>query len=188
MPAMASFNYTNPENPYTLVDTPWGKVEAWRASTLATGEMSGYAEYMKQVRADASIINDSLSAREQELAERERNLSAREDAVSKREDNVLSMVADVRAAFDAVRKYADTAKEEAPVKPPGAEADEGDLEIKKAKSEDLEGDLHDPENAALVLPKEEQKRDEYETEFPIPGEPEDPDPDQPRAPSAFEDD
>ena len=26
-------------NPFELIDTPWGHIEAWRASTLATGTM-----------------------------------------------------------------------------------------------------------------------------------------------------
>jgi len=31
-------------NPFDLVDSPWGKIEAWRASTMATGTMGALAQ------------------------------------------------------------------------------------------------------------------------------------------------
>jgi hypothetical protein len=39
MPSMASHLYQNPENPNELIDSPWGKIPQWKASTLATGSM-----------------------------------------------------------------------------------------------------------------------------------------------------
>jgi hypothetical protein len=62
------------------------------------------------------------------------------------------------------------------------------LEPKSAKEDpekpdDLEGDLKNPENSELIL--RHRGEDQWETEFPIPGEPKDPD--LPRAPAAFED-
>jgi hypothetical protein len=78
------------------------------------------------------------------------------------------------------------AREEGPLpEPPGAEADEGDLEPKPAKSEDLEGNLKNSEHSELVLPQ--RSEDQWKTEFPQPGDPDLPEPDLQRAPAAFED-
>jgi hypothetical protein len=53
---------------------------------------------------------------------------------------------------------------------------------KDPQEDDLEGDLKNPENSDLPA-----QLDQAELEFAQPGDPKDPDPDQPRAPSAFED-
>jgi hypothetical protein len=90
MPAMSSFLYENPENPCEEIDTPWGKIPRWKASTLATGSMGAFNEYMKTIRADAADASARIAladARADELERREGQLSAREalikDAVTK---------------------------------------------------------------------------------------------------------
>jgi hypothetical protein len=70
MPAISSLLYENPENPYATVDTPWGKMPAWKASTMATGTMGAYSEYIKSVRADATLAHDAVTAREDAVSAR----------------------------------------------------------------------------------------------------------------------
>jgi hypothetical protein len=68
MPAMSSFLYENPSNPWEIIPgTPWGDIPAWMASTLATGTMGAFDSYMQQFqqqfdqfRADAVTETDSL--------------------------------------------------------------------------------------------------------------------------------
>jgi hypothetical protein len=64
MPAMSSHLYQNPENQNEIIDSPWGKMPAWKASTLATGTMGAYSEYLSQVRTDASLAHDALNERD----------------------------------------------------------------------------------------------------------------------------
>jgi hypothetical protein len=181
MPAMSSHLFHNPENPSQLIDSPWGKIESWRASALATGEMSGYADYMKQVRSDATLVHDAINAREDAVSQREQAIAAREAFVR---DAITKMHA-LLGRCDAIVKAEEERREqqrEGPLPSPTAN-DEGDLEPKLAKSEDLDGDLKNPEHSMLTLPR----KDEYETEFPQPGDPDLPEPDLQRAPAAFED-
>ena len=64
MPAMSSHLFQNPENPNDIIDSPFGSMPAWKASTMATGTMGAYSEYLKQVRADASLAHDALNERD----------------------------------------------------------------------------------------------------------------------------
>jgi hypothetical protein len=43
-------------NPFELVDSPWGRVERWRASTLATGTMGALAQVHQIVRNDQAEL------------------------------------------------------------------------------------------------------------------------------------
>ena len=135
MPAMSSRLFHNPENPSQLIDSPWGKIESWRALALATGEMSGYAEYMKQVRSDATLVHDAINAREDAVSQREQAITAREALVH----DAVAKVHALLHRCDAVLTKAEEERrerEEGPLpEPPGAEADEGDLEPKPAKED-----------------------------------------------------
>src|SRR6516164_9259328 len=78
MPAMSSPNYDDPTDPRTLVDSPFGRIEKWRADAMAIGGMGAYEEYLKTVRADSDFIMSARDARERELDAREATLAARE--------------------------------------------------------------------------------------------------------------
>src|SRR5215813_2657131 len=41
-------------NPFDIIDSPWGHIERWRASTLATGTMGVLANVYDIVRSDAA--------------------------------------------------------------------------------------------------------------------------------------
>jgi hypothetical protein len=91
MPAMPSHLYQNPENPWeTIRDTPWGDIPAWQLSALTTGSVTASQAHLKQVRADATVLNDALNGREDVV-------SAREQAVSEREAFIHDAVAKVHA-------------------------------------------------------------------------------------------
>ena len=49
-------------NPFEIVDTPWGKMEAWRASTMATGTMGALAQVAAIVRTDAAELEQKAAA------------------------------------------------------------------------------------------------------------------------------
>jgi hypothetical protein len=46
----------NDPDPFALVDSPWGRIEAWRASTLACGTMGVLAQVAAIVRNDAAEL------------------------------------------------------------------------------------------------------------------------------------
>src|SRR5262245_66122609 len=49
-------------NPFELVDSPWGKIEAWRASTLSTGTMGALTQVYEMVRTDAAELQEKTVA------------------------------------------------------------------------------------------------------------------------------
>jgi len=52
----------NNQDPWELIDTPWGEMEAWRASTLATGTMGALAQVAAIVRSDAAELQEKTVA------------------------------------------------------------------------------------------------------------------------------
>jgi hypothetical protein len=48
------FKYFDPQDPFALIPTPWGEMEAWRASTMATGTMGMLQNVYDMVRADSA--------------------------------------------------------------------------------------------------------------------------------------
>ena len=49
-------------NPWELIDTPWGTIEAWRASTMATGTMGALAQVATIVRSDTAELQEKTVA------------------------------------------------------------------------------------------------------------------------------
>jgi hypothetical protein len=153
---MASHLFQNPENPNEIIrGTSWGDIPAWKASTLATGSMGAYSEYMKSVRADALDAEHAIAkARdaEEELNEREANLLARERALEDGTlklrhmiDRAAAMIEDLESARRADQEPLPLPPTEEPEEltedPPPSEdpeiaEDEGDLEPLKAKGEE----------------------------------------------------
>ena len=185
MPDLANrVRYSDPQDPWEMIETPWGRMEAWRASTMATGEMGAYDTFMQQARADSTILNDAMNAREQELEERERNLAAREQTLN---DQQATLAAQLGPFLDRVAPMAAELEErrnpELMPEPPVLASDEGELESpKQAKDpteQDLERDLRDPDNQNLTL---DDQLGGYETEFPQPGDPDFPEPAIPHDP------
>ena len=161
MPTMNSHLFQNPENPNEIIrDTPWGDIPAWKASSLATGTMGAYTEYLKQVRADSNLAHDALNAREDAVSRREAELSAREALI---QDAVTKVHALLSRADSLVSRA-----EEARSQPPDEPLDEPprDNEVPSPS-----GELHDlpPKEEASELPvdppEEEAPDDDDEPEI-----------------------
>jgi hypothetical protein len=73
-------------DPFELVDTPWGMIEAWRASTLATGTMGALAQVAAIVRNDQA-----------ELEEQTAKLDAKKHQVLRTVNRLLSFMSRVDA-------------------------------------------------------------------------------------------
>src|SRR5215471_13055162 len=52
----------NNQDPWQIIDTPWGEMEAWRASTMATGTMGALAQVAAIVRSDAAALEEKTAA------------------------------------------------------------------------------------------------------------------------------
>jgi hypothetical protein len=159
MPAMSAPNYDDPTDPYTLVNSPWGRIEQWRASALATGEMGAYSEYLKSIRFDAVDAETKIALadeREQELQAREqavRDVAASLSALMRRVDGLIA-----REERRRDEERARRAEQAEPIElPPGAEP-----EPTTAQEDDTHvpgGELHDvppkdPEQDLLAEPPE----------------------------------
>jgi hypothetical protein len=49
-------------NPFEIIDSPWGRIECWRASTLATGTMGALAQVYQMVRNDQAELQEKTVA------------------------------------------------------------------------------------------------------------------------------
>src|SRR5437870_1630725 len=50
------FKYSDPQDPFAIIPTPWGEMEAWRASAIATGTMGALAQLHAIVRNDQAEL------------------------------------------------------------------------------------------------------------------------------------
>ena len=146
-------------NPFEIIDSPWGPIEAWRASTLATGTMGALAQVAAIVRNDAAELQEKTVAFDAKKASVLRtvnkllNFMSRVDAITNR---VEALEAKRRADEQAQREFEEPIEE-----PPGTEEPQAD-------------DTHVPggELHALVLePALELEGDEAEFELPEPKDP-----------------
>jgi len=146
-------------NPFDLVDSPWGKIEAWRASTMATGTMGALAQVAAIVRNDAAELQEKTVA-----------FDAKKASVLRTVNKLLSFMSRVDAlttrveALEAKRK-ADEERQrefEEPIEePPGTE--EPQVDDTHAPG----GELH----ALVPEPALELEGDEAEFELPEPKDP-----------------
>ena len=49
-------------SPFDIIDSPWGHIERWRASTLATGTMGALAQVVALVQNDAAELQEKTVA------------------------------------------------------------------------------------------------------------------------------
>jgi hypothetical protein len=153
---MSAPNYDDPTDPRTLVDSPFGRIEKWRADAMAIGGMSAYEEYMKAVRNDVATELSKHDARERVLDAREAAIAAREAALQSKLEDLGSFMDRVGAMADELERKREFDAEPI-VHPPGTTPDDapthepsGDLHAVEAKSEDDDsGDLPDPATAPV---------------------------------------
>ena len=61
-PRLATLGQVMNGNPFEIIDTPWGQMEAWRASTMAIGTMGALAQVAAIVRNDAAELEKKAVA------------------------------------------------------------------------------------------------------------------------------
>src|SRR5262249_20193985 len=61
-PRLATLEEVMNGSPFDIIDSPWGQIERWKASTLATGTMGYLAQVYKMVRNDAAELEKKTSA------------------------------------------------------------------------------------------------------------------------------
>jgi hypothetical protein len=49
-------------SPFDIIDSPWGHIERWRASTMATGTMGALAQVATIVKNDAAALEEKTAA------------------------------------------------------------------------------------------------------------------------------
>ena len=92
------------ENPFDLVDSPYGRIERWRAVALSTGEVSAMTVLSKQIQNDAMATIDDIEARETALAAREEACDAREKAHAVSVARFVDFVGRAAVLFDRIEK------------------------------------------------------------------------------------
>jgi hypothetical protein len=108
---------TDMHDPFELVDSPWGHIERWRASTLATGTMGALAQVYNMVRNDAAEVAaraDAMEARKgfvQHLCDQVAEMQQR--------INTLADALEARHKADAERAARDAFEQEPLALPPG---------------------------------------------------------------------
>jgi hypothetical protein len=162
-------------DPFEVIDTPIGKMEAWRADTLYTGGISGLDACLQdtlarfdQVRADTANFVTTLQEREQQV-------SAREDAVARRERAVLDLVGGASALLDRLERYRSDQEKfaEEPATPPGDITSDSDPSGSHGNTDPAPGT--DPAREADdIVPQAALPADHLEEEYLDPEELEDP--------------
>jgi hypothetical protein len=105
-------------NPFEIIDSPWGHIERWRASTMSTGTMGALAQVYDIVRADA----DAAVARVEETKARKALVQHLCDQIAamQRRINTLADALEARHKADAEREERERQFEEEPLSlPPG---------------------------------------------------------------------
>jgi hypothetical protein len=140
-------------SPFDIIDSPWGHIERWRASTLATGTMGALASVYSIVRSDSAEATARADADQARVAVF-KDLLQKIDALTSRCDALASENATLKAKarddaarqarFDEEVTLPPDIFEKQTSAPPSAIGDDGD-----ADEHHPAGDLHE------VAPKEE---------------------------------
>ena len=83
-PEALRIKYSDPVDPWEMLDTPWGNMPAWKAATYATGTTEAAMRAYEQVRNDSASIVARHDAREAAL-------NARADASQNARDTLLAV-------------------------------------------------------------------------------------------------
>ena len=148
-------------SPFDIIDSPWGHIERWRASTLSTGTMGALTQVHAIVRDDAAAVAARADAEEARTAliqhlcdkvdEFERRFADHEARLAKAEEQH-------RADEQAAREFEEPIEE-----PPGTSDD----------TPSPSGELH------ALPPSEKPEPVEDQAEFPDPELPKPPQVEQP---------
>src|SRR5262249_3279571 len=147
LPTLATLEEVMHHNPFELVDTPWGHIEAWRASTLATGTMGALAQVYDTVRNDAATTAERVAALDatkekmQTLCEMIDNLHRRMDQHAARMEAF-----EVKRRADEEEQEAAAREFEEPIElpPDTGDLDEPDIPDVPTALEDADTHQHQP--------------------------------------------
>jgi hypothetical protein len=111
----------NPINPNEIIESPLGKMEAWRVDSMMVGSNSGLNSCLEETLARFDQVRADTANFVTTLQEREQAVSAREDAVTRRERAVLDLVGGASALLDRLERYRSDQERfaEPPATPPG---------------------------------------------------------------------
>jgi len=146
-------------SPFDIIDSPWGHIERWKASTLATGTMGALAQVYKMVRNDAAELEKKTAA-----------LDAKKSAVLSTVNRLLKFMSRVDALTSRVEKLEAQRKADEAVQ---RKLDEEPIELPPDLSEyqastppaTIGGDTHQPGGELhAVAPKSELPEPPLETE------------------------
>jgi hypothetical protein len=145
-------------NPFEIIDTPWGTMEAWRASTMAIGTMGALSQVYKIVRNDAAELEKKTVAFDAKKASVLRTVNKLLNFMS-RVDALTSRVEALEARHRADEEERERLEEEPISLPPDLAARQASSPASKIDDDEDEthhpsGDLHS------VAPKEEPSEDE----------------------------
>jgi len=149
----------NTQDPWEIIDTPWGEMEAWRASTLATGTIGCLTQVAAIVRNDVAELQEKTVAFDAKKASVLRavnkllNFMSRVEALTSR---VEALEAKRKADEERQREFEEPIEE-----PPGTEEPQAD------DTHVPGGELH----ALVPEPALELEGDEAEFELPAPKDP-----------------
>jgi hypothetical protein len=106
-------------DPFEFIDSPWGHIERWRASTLATGTMGCLAEVYQMVRNDAAEVE----ARANEIEARKGLVQHLCDQIAGMQERInrLEDALEARHKADAERAARDAFENEPMPEPPGTQ-------------------------------------------------------------------
>ena len=90
---LATLEQVMTHDPFEVIDTPWGHMEAWRASTIATGTMGALAQVAAIVKNDAAALEEKTAA-----------LDAKKSAVLSTVNRLLKFMSRVDALTSRVEK------------------------------------------------------------------------------------
>jgi hypothetical protein len=138
---VSTMKYGDPVNPYEMIETPIGRMEAWRAAAIMTGATSAINSVMNDSAARFDQVRADTVGFIEELKGREANIRTREDAVSQRERAVLDLVGGASMLLDRLERYRSDQERfaEEPPLPPGEEPPTSDEEMQPT------GHLHEVE-------------------------------------------
>src|SRR6516164_6286754 len=109
-PRLPTLEQLMSSNPFEMIDTPWGQMEAWRASTMAIGTMGALAQVAAIVRNDAAELEKKVVALDAKrhavlnTVNRLLRIMSRVDALASR---VEALEAKHRADEQAAREFAE---------------------------------------------------------------------------------
>ena len=144
-PEALRIRYSDPVDPWEMLDTPWGHMPAWKAATYATGTTEAAMRAYEQVRNDSASIVARHDAREAALNARQDSLDARERQLAVNTTQFVDFVGKASVLFHKIQKARADAEEEPLPLPPGHKSEEPEPTLNEEASDaSLPGDPSPP--------------------------------------------